>query len=90
MHGHDYADIGVYFVTICAYEMAHIFGNIQNVEMRLNGIGEMLADEWMKTAAMRPYVKLDEWVVMPNHFHGILWIVGSDERRGDGFCPVGA
>ena len=42
--------------------------------MQLSAIGEIVADEWQKPAIVRPYVVLDEWVVMPNHFHAIVGI----------------
>jgi REP element-mobilizing transposase RayT len=46
--------------------------------MVLNDTGKIVADEWMKTGEIRDEIELDEWVVMPNHFHGIVMI-----RRGD-------
>ncbi|MBE9011307.1 hypothetical protein IQ250_13930 [Pseudanabaenaceae cyanobacterium LEGE 13415] len=42
--------------------------------MQYSAIGEIIADEWQRTAIVRPYVVLDEWVVMPNHFHAIVGI----------------
>ena len=52
-------------------------------EMRLNDAGRIVADEWIKTAEIRDEIQLDEWVVMPNHFHGILVIAGG---RGTARC----
>ena len=49
--------------------------------MRLSEAGQVVAEEWLKTAKLRPYVTLDESVVMPNHFHGILW-VGETPKEG--------
>ena len=46
--------------------------------MVLNDVGKILADEWIKTGDIRDEIELDAWVVMPNHFHGIVMI-----RRGD-------
>ena len=46
--------------------------------MVLNDAGKILADEWIKTGDIRDKIELDAWVVMPNHFHGIVMI-----RRGD-------
>jgi len=48
--------------------------------MRLSEAGQIVVEEWLKTATLRPYLTLDEFVVMPNHFHGILWIDKS--RKG--------
>jgi len=44
----------------------------------LNPLGRIVADEWIKTADIRNEIELDEWVVMPNHFHGIVWIRQTD------------
>jgi REP element-mobilizing transposase RayT len=51
-------------------------GEIINEEMRLNSIGEIVREEWMKTPSIRPEIELDDFVVMPNHVHGIL-IIGE-------------
>jgi REP element-mobilizing transposase RayT len=53
-----------------------------NKEMRLNAWGQIAYKEWFKTAVLRPYVKLDpaEFVVMPDHLHGIIWIENDDGR----------
>ncbi|MGB3401681.1 MAG: transposase [Microcoleaceae cyanobacterium] len=53
--------------------------------MHLNQIGNIVAQEWLKSAKMRPNIKLDEWIIMPNHFHGIVWIIQSDfEIKSEG------
>jgi hypothetical protein len=71
---YDYASSGAYFVTVCAYERECLFGEIRNGEKELNEIGNIVADEWIKTAVIRHEIILDEYVIMPNHFHGIVWI----------------
>jgi putative transposase len=83
LKGYDYTQAGAYFVTICAYQRLHVFGEVINGEMVLNETGKIARDEWFKTAELRPYVELfeDEFVVMPNHGHGIIWIVGARRRR---------
>lgn len=48
--------------------------------MVLNQAGQIVGEEWLKTAAVRPLVKLDQFMVMPNHFHAILMII--DEPQG--------
>lgn len=72
LQGYDYSQAGAYFLTLCTQNREHLFGEIINGEMRLNEAGRMVADEWIKTAEIRAEIELDEWVVMPNHFHGIL------------------
>lgn len=81
LKGYDYSQAGAYFVTICARDREYLFGEIVDGEMRLNGFGEMVREEWEKTADLREYVELGEWVVMPNHFHGIVIICRGTARR---------
>jgi len=82
LRGYDYSQAGAYFITICTHEQICLFGEIINGEMRLNDAGQIVHDEWLRTADIRPNVELDAFVVMPNHFHGIVFL--SDEsRRGD-------
>jgi REP element-mobilizing transposase RayT len=71
---YDYSQEGLYFVTVCTEDHEYLFGHIVNGEMRLNTMGEVVCREWLKTAELRPNVQLHEFVVMPNHFHGIVEI----------------
>lgn len=77
LSGYDYTATGAYFVTICTYQRDAIFGEVVKEEMRLNEIGRIVEEEWYKTAEIRKEIALDEFVIMPNHFHGIVWIVGA-------------
>jgi REP element-mobilizing transposase RayT len=81
LQNYDYSQAGAYFVTVCAQDRKCLFGDIANGEMALNDYGLAVQDEWMKTAEIRSEIQLGEFVVMPNHFHGIL-IVGDAPRRG--------
>ena len=80
--GYDYTQPGAYFITIVTHERAHWFGRVIDGNMELNPFGEIAREEWFKTAVVRPYVRLDErdFVVMPNHVHGIIWI--TDDNVG--------
>ena len=60
LKGYDYTQPGAYFVTICAYQRMHAFGEVVNGEMTLNDTGKIARDEWFKTAELRPYVRLYE------------------------------
>jgi len=82
---YDYIQPGAYFITICTHDRAGLFGEIVEGEMRLNEYGQIVRDEWFHTAVVRPCVVLypDEFVVMPNHVHGIIWIVDTDADGGD-------
>jgi len=75
----DYSSSGAYFVTVCSYRKECIFGEVKNGKMEPTWVGHIVAEEWMRTGCLREYVDIDEYVVMPNHFHGIVWI---GERRG--------
>ena len=74
LQGYDYSQAGAYFVTICTWERGCLFGEIVDGEMRLNEYGCVVQNEWLKTADIRDKVELDYYVIMPNHFHGILVI----------------
>ncbi len=84
---YDYTRAGAYFVTICTRNRQPFFGEIIKDEMRTSTFGEIVHHEWFRTAEIRPRVRLnkDEFVVMPNHIHGIVWVlegdVGARRRR---------
>ena len=80
LHNYDYRQPGAYFVTVCVDKRICLFGEIVNGIMQVNNLGKTVQEEWLKTAAIRPQVILDEYVVMPNHFHAIVTI--NDLRRG--------
>ena len=77
LKAYDYSQAGAYFVTICAHNRECVFGNVVKGEMRLNKYGRVVEAEWIKTANIRNNVELDVFVVMPNHLHGVLVIVGG-------------
>jgi len=54
-----------------------MFGEIVGEEMRLNKLGEIVQEEWFRTAEIREDVELDSFVVMPNHIHGIIVLIES-------------
>ncbi|GIV55247.1 MAG: hypothetical protein KatS3mg040_0015 [Candidatus Kapaibacterium sp.] len=78
--GYDYVQAGGYFITICTHDRTNMFGEVVDGEMQVNAVGEVVCEEWFRTAQIRPYVRLydDEFVVMPNHIHGIIWIINDD------------
>ena len=90
----DYSAVGMYFVTICTANREHFFGEICDGKMILNDCGKIADKCWREIPTHFPNTKLDEFVVMPNHVHGIVWIENSvnDEnivRVGDkNFCPL--
>jgi REP element-mobilizing transposase RayT len=81
LKNYDYSQAGLYFVTICVQDRICLFGNIEDGEMRLNEYGKIIFDEWQNTPNVRQNIKLHEFVVMPNHIHGIIEIthkIGGD------------
>jgi putative transposase len=75
----DYRSSMAYFVTICTRDKQCIFGEIIDGTMTKNSLGEIVEAEWLRTGELRPYVELDAAVVMPNHFHGIVMLIGANE-----------
>ena len=75
LKNYDYSQAGGYFVTICTQNNECVFGEVINEEMRLNKYGKIVKDEWLKTREIRSNVMLDEYIVMPNHLHGIILII---------------
>lgn len=69
---HDYSSAGFYFVTICTRDREHFLGEIIKGEMILSDIGYIIADRWHALPDYFPDIQLDEFIVMPNHIHGIL------------------
>ena len=83
---YNYASQGMYFVTICTKFMQHYFGKIitdpqtKTAKLEPTQIGKIAESEWYKSLEMRPDMNLDigEFIVMPNHIHGII-IIGKNE-----------
>jgi len=74
LKGYDYTQAGVYFVTICTQARECLFGDVVNDQMRLNDAGQMVESAWLDLPQRFPNVELDEFVIMPNHMHGIILI----------------
>lgn len=95
----DYGWNAAYFVTICTAHREHYFGEIVNDEnivktghcpvstnvMQLSEIGQLADKFWRSITDVFPFVKLNVFVIMPNHIHGILTIEKPVET---GHCPV--
>jgi REP element-mobilizing transposase RayT len=78
LKGYDYSRAGAYFVTICTHHHQCLFGRIENGVMFLNDAGEMISRWWNELKNKYANIEIDDYVVMPNHFHGIIHIVGAD------------
>lgn len=74
LKNYNYASPGHYFITIKTYCRQPFFGEIVDGKMALNGYGDIAKQCWLEIPEHYPSVELDEWVIMPDHIHGILRI----------------
>ena len=81
--GWDYRSPGSYFITVCANNWEPLFGLVVDGEVRLNEYGWIVQVEWLRTPLVRPHAAVDSFVVMPNHFHGIL-VLAEDRQEASG------
>ena len=77
LKGWDYSSPGWYFVTATTQDMRSLFGTIGNGRMALNDVGRMVREMWLAVGAYHSEYRLDEFVVMPNHVHGLVYITGG-------------
>ena len=82
LNGYDYSQTGYYFVTICAYNRQELFGTICRgaISCARNEYGNIAKKYWEEIPEHYPYVALDEYVIMPNHIHGIIHI--NNDQNG--------
>ena len=85
LKGYDYSNEGVYFVTICTKDREHLFGEIIKKHVINNPAGEMVRKTWMEIPYHYPGFNFDCFVVMPNHFHGI--VIKDYVGTGPCACP---
>ena len=81
---YDYSAEGGYYITIVTQGRVSLFGDVIDGDVRLNEYGKIVWEEWFKSTDIRHEIELnmDEFVVMPNHIHGIV-IINDDHGRGD-------
>lgn len=84
---YDYSQPGAYFITIATYKKTEIFGYIEEDRVILNNKGKIALDCWNGIPAHFSSVEIDEFIVMPEHIHGIIWINNPVNRR-DTACRV--
>jgi len=75
----------MYYVTLTTQDRELLFGSISEGTMFLNAVGQIVEDEWLRAPSIRPEVSLDEYVIMPDHLHGIIvinWERNGATRRG--------
>lgn len=77
LQGFNYATGGAYFVTVCCKDRNPFLGRVVHGKMVLSSIGKILVDEWHKTDELWEQVGFDNWIVMPNHFHALIWFLDN-------------
>ncbi|MFK5949472.1 MAG: hypothetical protein QM500_11970 [Methylococcales bacterium] len=97
LKGYDYSQNGLYFITICIHHNINLLGEVVDGKMRLNCIGKMIEKQWLDLSGRFEGIKIDEYVLMPNHFHGIIEFSGNhlgqpqrvESGQPQGIAPTG-
>jgi putative transposase len=88
---YDYSQPGAYFITIVTWQKECLFGIIADGQMIMNQRGQIVQEEWIRTAGIRGEIELDVFQIMPNHFHGLVFIAGAHidapKNVGADGCP---
>ncbi|CAB9542448.1 hypothetical protein BROOK1789C_242 [Bathymodiolus brooksi thiotrophic gill symbiont] len=85
LKNYDYSQNNYYYITTCTHNMREYFGQVSNEIMTINNFGEIVEKCWLDLSSHYQNCILDEYVVMPNHFHGIVII--DNEREENGYKP---
>ena len=88
--GFDYSQPGAYFVTVVVDDRKCVFGTVKGGGFELSSSGEIVYEQWQWIAKQYPYVAPDEFVVMPNHVHGIINIIDLPVDNPPAKSDVGA
>lgn len=78
LKGFNYSQSGYYFITVCTQNRLECFGNIDDGVNILNEFGNIVNNQWLWLSEQYSYIKLDEFIIMPNHVHGIVLIENND------------
>jgi putative transposase len=88
LKGYDYSAPGAYFITFCTHQRECLFGEIIDGAMHLNPYGKIVQEEWIQSSTIRQEIELDEWIIMPDHMHGIVMITDHNaDARTHGRVP---
>ena len=74
----DYSQPGAYFITICTYNRECLLGDVVNSDVLHSVVGQVAVAEWVRSAQIRREIVLDEFIVMPNHIHGVVMLSPPD------------
>ncbi len=80
LEGYEYTSVGAYFITLNTHRRESLFGEVIDGDIKLSPFGDVVKTEWLASASIRREIQLheDEFVVMPNHVHGIVWVVPEE------------
>jgi putative transposase len=81
LKGYDYSRAGAYFVTVCTQSKLNLFGDIVDGAMQLNNAGRMVEKWWIELNHKFDNVETDEYIIMPNHFHGIIILTTANPMQ---------
>ena len=76
----NYGTDGAYFITICSKNRINYFGRLVNGLMQFSEIGKIAINNWIQIPRHFEYVKNDEFVLMPDHLHGIILIIKTCQK----------
>ena len=83
LKGYDYSQSGWYYITLCTRNRERLFGEVVGSNMKLIELGKIAEKEWLKTAKIRKNIIIDQYIIMPNHLHGIIGIMDREaESKG--------
>ncbi len=85
LKGYDYSQEGLYFITICTRNRKCLFGEISNNTMILNNAGKIADQCWLQIPQHFPNTQLHQYIIMPNHIHGIIEIVGANNHSSNNY-----
>ena len=87
--GYDYSQPGFYFVTLCIEQRRPVFGTIADGQVSLRRPGQMAETLWVSLPRRFAHVKLDAYIFMPNHLHGIIQLTELDPTSTELRAPLG-
>ena len=89
LQGYNYSQAGAYFITICTWQRECLFGEIIDGEMQLSPWGEIVNLHWQNLPKYHRHLELDEFVIMPNHLHGIIVLINNNNNSvGAGLADI--
>jgi putative transposase len=79
--GFDYSTPGAYFITLNIHKRHQLFSICRDGNILLTDLGRIVEQEWQRTGQLNADVELDEYVIMPDHFHALIWLLDHDGRQ---------